>query len=634
MCGLAGLLRPGGLVPGDNAALRAMAARITHRGPDAEGFWTDPAAGVALAHRRLSIIDLSAAGAQPMRSACGRLTLVFNGEIYDFAALRARLEAEGRAPAWRGHSDTEILLAAFAAWGVAATLKTCSGMYALALWDAAARRLTLARDPAGEKPLFVGHLPGGGLVFGSELKALAACPDLPDDRDPDAVAAALRQGYVPAPRTLWRAVEKIMPGEMVEIDAAAPAPERWRRSRHWDLMAELRAARAARFEGSEVEAVEALDAALRVAVGRQMVADAPLGAFLSGGVDSATVVALMQARAARPVQCFTIGFSDMSSEVPDAAAMAAHLGAEHHAETLEARAAQDLLLRAPAIYDEPFTDPSQLPTLLVSAFARRRVTVALTGDGADELFSGYGRQNAIARRWRGGGLAGRLEGIWAAAQTPFAAFGGAGRRERLAARVAAGFACDPVTAYEARVALTVAPWRFVPAASRAPDPLPGRLGAEPGWSALERVGAFDLHRYLPDRILVKVDRAAMAASLETRAPFLDPAVMRLAFSLPDALRGLGGRPKGIVKAVLTRYALPALWDRPKQGFGIPVAAWLRGPFRELAGDLLSPAAVARGGMLDPGATGAVLAAFRGGDRRAADLVWALLIAQLHLTAGR
>jgi asparagine synthase (glutamine-hydrolysing) len=429
---------------------------------------------------------------------------------------------------------------------------------------------------------------------------------------------------------------------MVEIDADAPgglAPDTWRRCPVWDREAEMRTARAAPFEGSETEAVDALDRALGAAVDGQRVADAPLGAFLSGGVDSATVVALMQARSARPVQCFTIGFRDMDSEVPDAAAMAAHLGAEHHAETLEAQAAQDLLLQTPAIYDEPFTDPSQLPTLLVSAFARRGVTVALTGDGADELFSGYGRHHAAARRWEGAGLLRRAEGLWAQAQIPAVALspGGAARRERLAARAAAAFAADPVSAYEARTAITVAPWRFVaglgPDAGRGPDPLPARLGAEP-WSALERIGAFDMARYLPDRILVKVDRAAMAASLETRAPFLDPGVMRLAFALPDRLRCLGGRPKGIVKALLARYAPPALWDRPKSGFGIPVAAWLSGPFRELADDMLSPETVARGGMLDPKPVAAVLRAFRRGDRRAADLVWALLIAQLHLTADR
>lgn len=645
MCGLAGLLRTGGLAPQDGAALRAMTRSLAHRGPDAEGFWQDDAAGIALGHRRLSIIDLSPAGAQPMHSADGRLVLAYNGEIYDAPALRARLEEEGRAPAWRGHSDTEVLLAAIAAWGVETALARCRGMLALALWDRAARQLVLARDAAGEKPLHVARA-GGLILFGSELKAIRAHPEAPGAVDRDAVAEALRLGYIPAPHSLWRDVRKLMPGEIVTIDAAAP--ERWQHGRFRDPLAEMRAARQARFEGTPEAAVDALEQRLSAAVAGQMVADVPLGAFLSGGVDSATVVALMQRHSARPVQCFTIGFDDMPSEVDDARAMAAHLGAEHHAEVLTGQAARDLLLRTPEVYDEPFADPSQLPTLLVSAFARRHVTVSLSGDGADELFGGYGRHASVARAWQGplAGPARRLAGLgpWLAERAalgPAAALGldrlagrpAAARRLRLGTRIATAAAAHPAEAYDRRVGLLDDPARLVPGARPLPDPRLAAIAAETGWSPLEAVGALDVCRYLPDDILVKVDRAAMACGLETRAPFLDPAVMRFAFSLPDGLRQLGGARKGILKAVLARHAPRALWDRKKRGFGIPVAAWLGGPFRPLLHDLLSEAALARGGVLDARAARGVLASFEAGDRRASTLLWGLMIVQMHLTRG-
>lgn len=645
MCGLTGILRPGGLSAADDAALAAMTEALRHRGPDAEGAWTDDAAGIALGHRRLSILDPSPAGAQPMESACGRFVLVFNGEIYDFAAIRDALEEEGRAPAWRGHCDTEVLLAAIAAWGLDAALARARGMFALALWDRAARRLSLARDAAGEKPLHVAAL-GGLVLFGSELEALRAHPAMTDAVDRDAIADCLRLGYVPAPLTLWRDARKILPGEIVEIDAARPDPQDWWRRRHFDPLAEMRAARTPRFAGTAEEAADALAARLEAAVARQMVSDVPLGAFLSGGVDSATVVALMQAASPRPVECFTIGFADMDSEVDEARAMAAHLGANHHAEILTAAAARDLLAETPAIWDEPFADPSQLPTLLLAAFARRHVTVALSGDGADELFSGYGRHRAVARRWRPGPLAALArgaEGLLASAAdrvalAPATALGldrlagrpAAARRLRLAARAAKARARHPAECYERRVALLADPGALVPGAQPRPDPLLEAIAEEPGWTARERIAALDVCRYLPDDILAKVDRAAMARSLETRAPFLDVDVMRLAFALPDGILAAGGERKGILKAVLARRVPRSLWERPKRGFGIPVERWLAGPLRPLLHDLLSRDALAATGVLDARAARAVLASFEGGDRRAGQLLWRLLVVQLHL----
>jgi len=389
MCGIDGFLNS---VAFDEETARGTLARMTaslaHRGPDAQGLWVDPAAGIALGHRRLAIVDLSVHGRQPMASACGRYVMVFNGEIYNHRELRAQLERVGRAPAWRGHSDTEVLLAAFAAWGVDATLRRATGMFALALWNRESRVLTLARDRIGEKPLYYGRI-GDALVFASELKALRAYPGFDGEIDRDALCLYLRHSAVPAPHTIYRGIRKLPPGSWIQFEHAQDTP---RIRTYWALEHAIDAGHHEPFAGTAAEAVDRLDTVLRQAVARQMEADVPLGAFLSGGVDSSAIVALMQAQSAAPVDTFTIGFHEAGyDEAGYAKAVARHLGTRHTELYVTADHALDVVPKLPAIYDEPFSDASQIPTFLVAELTRRHVKVSLSGDGGDELFGGYTR---------------------------------------------------------------------------------------------------------------------------------------------------------------------------------------------------------------------------------------------------
>ncbi|MBC00764.1 MAG: asparagine synthase (glutamine-hydrolyzing) [Rhodobacteraceae bacterium] len=652
MCGIAGLFKPDGASEADEGVATAMRDALTHRGPDAAGLWRDPAAGIVLAHRRLSIIDVSAAGAQPMQSPCGRYTLSYNGEIYNYLEMREELEELGAAPVWQGHSDTEVLLAGIARWGLAATLTRANGMFALALWDRETKSLTLARDRFGEKPLHVASL-DGEIAFASELKALMRHPRWQGRVDRQAIAQCLRHGYIPAPRTAYEGVVKLAPGSCVTVSAGAMTPDSWRVDRYWDSFAEARSARAARFAGTGTEAVEHLDNLLRASVARQMISDVPLGAFLSGGIDSSTIAAMMQSLSATPVETFTLGFHDKATnEAEFAKSVATHLGTSHNEIYLSGDEARDLVETMPEIYDEPFADPSQLPTYLISRFARTKVTVSLSGDAADELFAGYGRYHSIARNWSGsaGARIGRaLQRGYAAAQIAglvapaerlgLARIGSrspASLRLRLEEKRARFATSSAVEAYERKFTLLDTAHRLVPGTQRETHPDLERVAAETGWSALEQASFLDLVHYLPDDILVKVDRAAMAHSLETRIPFLDPAVVRFALSLPDEIRTLGGTRKGLLKAVLDRYVPASLWDRPKRGFGIPGAAWLKGPLKPLAEEMFSAETLARVDVLDPALVRLFWDDFRAGDKRRANIVWAMFVVQLHLTrhAGR
>jgi asparagine synthase (glutamine-hydrolysing) len=646
MCGIAGIFRPDGLGEGASALLDAMGEAIAHRGPDAHATWTDPASGIGFVHRRLSIIDLSEAGAQPMHSPCGRYTLAYNGEIYNYLDLRRTLEDEGAAPPWRGHSDTEVLLAGVAAWGLAETLTRCIGMFAIALWDRETRRLTLARDRFGEKPLHVAVF-GGEIAFASELKALARHPRWSGEIDRQAIAQCLRHGYIPAPRTSFAQALKIRPGACVEIGSDTLSPGTWRESLYWDAMAEARAARANRFSGSDEEAVARLDSLLRESVSRQMISDVPLGAFLSGGIDSSTIAAMMQSLSTKPVETFSLGFEDKSvSEADFARAVARHLGTSHNEIVLSGDEARDLVASMPEVYDEPFTDQSQLPTYLVSRFARSKVTVSLSGDAADELFAGYGRHHSVAKQWSGSPFAalGRQARKLAASAQINALVAPAERRGRshvgkrstaslrlrLEERRAQYEATSAVAAYERKFTLLDTADRLVPGTRRETHPLLGAVEKERGWSPLEQASFLDLTHYLPDDILVKVDRAAMAHSLETRVPFLDPAVVRFALSLPDSVRRMNGQRKGVLKAVLGRYLPTNLWDRPKRGFGIPSATWLAGPLRPLAEDMFSTETLARTDTLNPALVRHFWEDFLAGDKRRANVVWAMFIVQLFL----
>jgi len=589
MCGFAGFRRPGGFAEDTaQAQILAMADRLAHRGPDDSGTWLDGPAGIALGHRRLSILDLSRAGHQPMVSASGRFVLAYNGEIYNHGDLRKALDrrsgTEGAAAerTWRGHSDTETLLACVDADGIRSALEQSVGMFAFALWDRQNRELTLARDRLGEKPLYYGWQ-GGTFFFGSELKAFCAHPAFRAEVDRDALMLYLRHGYIPAPWSIYRGVRKLLPGTFLQLGpdpASRTLPEP---TTYWSLADVATRGLAEPFRGTEGEAIDELEARLLRAVSLQRVADVPLGAFLSGGIDSSTIVALMQACASRPVHTFSIGFDEQGyDEAPHAKAVAAHLGTDHTELYVTPRQAMDVIPRLPEIYDEPFGDSSAIPTFLVSHLARRHVTVSLSGDGGDELFAGYTRYARTQKLWelrrRLPGPTGRFLG------KGFALLGRSQPAERTAAYLSA-------STLEQFYRVQISHWLH-------PEVLV-KSGAEPGlplfsgnrhssWAnPIEHLMFLDGMSYLPDDILVKVDRAAMAVSLETRVPMLDPGVVEFAWRLPLSMKVRGPETKWILRQVLYKHVPPPLLDRPKAGFGVPVGAWVRGPLREWADGLLS-----------------------------------------------
>ena len=622
MCGLAGLWRPSAAPAQElEAHSRAMADAIAHRGPDDAGVWCEPAAGLALAHRRLAILDLSPAGHQPMVSATGRYVIAFNGEIYNHQALRRELEDAGLLQqSWRIHSDTETLLAAIEARGLKAALQRCAGMFALALWDRQERALQLARDRFGEKPLYWGWQEAGGqqlLAFASELAALRALPGAAAPGvDPTALGAFFRLGCIPAPLCIQAGLQQLPPGHLLTIPASKagcapaqlPAPEPW-----WDLAAVSAGAAALASStpfASESETLEALEEALQQAVAEQAIADVPLGAFLSGGIDSSLITALLQAQSSRPVRSFTIAFPDTGgsesgfNEAPYARAVAAHLGTHHTEVALTAADARALIPALPRLYSEPFADSSQLPTHLVCREARRSgLTVALSGDGGDELFGGYNRHRlapALQRRFAGlpplalRALARSLEHL------PVSAGGLArDKRRKLAAAIRAAGSLEQLHASLTSIwadpaALLQPHWQVAAAPA---------LGLPAAPSPAEQLMLADARTYLPADILVKVDRAAMAVGLETRAPFLDHRVAAVAWQLPLAQKirhGAGGSgSKWALRQLLHRYVPPALIERPKAGFAIPIGAWLRGPLRPWAEALLDPQLLQRQGYLQP-----------------------------------
>lgn len=611
MCGLAGFLGRNGRGSDPSVLAAAMAATLTHRGPDDTGVWADEKGGACLAHRRLAVVDLSPAGHQPMLSDCGRFVIVFNGEIYNHAELRAALDGAGVAVAWRGHSDTETLLAACVAWGLEATLCRATGMFALALWDRAERRLMLARDRLGEKPLYYGWQ-GDNFLFGSELKALRAHPSWQAAIDRAALARYMRVGYVPAPLTIWQGIRKLLPGAMLVVAADAPPGVSPAPTFYWRALDAASAATAD--ELADREAIDSLDALLRQAIGGQMVADVPLGAFLSGGVDSSTVVALMQAQAMRPVRTFSIGFAEADyDEARHARAVAAHLGTEHTELLLSPADALGVIPRLPEMYDEPFGDSSQIPTHLVATLARRQVTVSLSGDGGDELFGGYNRYRWGPDLWRRIGhlprgmrhVAGRLmtalgPGQW---DNIFATLPQGMRLPAIGDKLhkLAGVldAVDADNLYQRLISQQREPESIVVGATGAEFWAEAEASAFTGHDISTHMMFHDLVGYLCDDILVKVDRAAMAVSLETRVPLLDHRVVEFAWRLPLHMKIRDGQGKWLLRQVLYRYVPKELIERPKQGFAIPLDAWLRGPLRDWAEDLLDEQRLRREGFLRP-----------------------------------
>jgi asparagine synthase (glutamine-hydrolysing) len=608
MCGISGFWTRS--APGNAEAAAALAGRMAdalrHRGPDDGGVWSDPAAGLHLSFRRLAIIDVSAAGAQPMRSASGRFMVCYNGEIYNAPALRAELAPPG---GWRGHSDTEVMLAAIEAWGLERTLSRVVGMFAVALWDRETQQLTLIRDPLGKKPLYWA-LFGDTLLFGSELRALRVHPAFRGEIDRDALALYMRHGCYPHPHTAYRGVHQLPPGQMLTVGAQGPP----KLASHWSLADVVTKGAADPFTGTGAEAVDRLDVVLGQAVRERMVSDVPLGAFLSGGYDSSAVVALMQRASGRPVKTFSIGFHEAGyNEAAHAKAVAAHLGTDHTELYVTATEALAVIPKLPDIYDEPFADASQIPTFLVSQMARQHVTVALSGDGGDEVFAGYNRYVQAQRFARfAGGIPGGVRSAVGKGLTSLSP----SAWDRIAAAVPqrlrprqAGDKLHKLAAVagldgDAFYHRLVSQWHEVddilPGARRAVtaanDPAIARLLPD----FVARMQARDTLSYLPDDILTKVDRATMAASLEARAPLLDIRVLQFAWSLPGHMKLRGRETKWILRQLLYRHVPRALVDRPKMGFAVPIDVWLRGPLREWAEHLLSEHRLRDGGLFAPG----------------------------------
>lgn len=622
MCGLTGILTPRERATDAlHGLVKTMIAALVHRGPDADGIWSED--GIALGHRRLSILDLSPAGAQPMQSVCRRFVIVFNGEIYNHLDLRRDLTAAGAAPDWRGHSDTETLLAGIAHWGLDETLRRSAGMFSIALWDRRDRRLSLARDRIGEKPLYWGWA-GQAFVFGSELKALRQHPDFPRDVCRQAVAQYLRFAYVPAPRSIHPGVYKLEPGSILTVDGAPPAtapndPLRPGEShgslsiqRYWSLNEMIESGSQSRF-ATEAEALTTVDQALRRAVSRQMIADVPLGAFLSGGIDSSLIVALMQAQSSRPVRTFTVGFENPAfNEAPFAAAVARHLGTVHTELTVTETEAREVIPLLPEMYDEPFADSSQIPTHLVCKAARTNVTVALSGDAGDELFGGYNRYFWGPRIWKRldwmphplrHGLGRAIAAVSVAGWDRIGTLTGGrvsrpgDKAHRLAARLRDVRTMDDL--YRSLVSEWPGESMVIGLSDLNQTLLDDHLPVALSNDASARMMAQDMRTYLPDDILCKVDRAAMAISLETRVPFLDPDVLAASARLPSQMKIRDGKGKWALRQILYRNVPRELIERPKTGFGIPVGDWLRGPLRGWAEDLLSKENLQRDGLIDP-----------------------------------
>ena len=617
MCGIAGFYwhEEQSLSAG---VLDRMANAIAHRGPDDAGIWLDSASGIGLAHRRLSILDLSPTGHQPMVSASGRYVVVFNGEVYNHLSLRVAIENNYSNVNWRGHSDTEVLLAAFEYWGIEATLGRTIGMFALAVWDKKDRCLTLARDRLGEKPLYYGWQgagPNAAFIFGSELKALKQHPYCTREVNRTAISLLLRYNYIPTPYTVYERLFKLPAGHLVVIKE-----EHFERhitpvsTPYWSLSSVAVAGVAQTWHGSDTEAINQLDTLLRDTICQQLVADVPVGAFLSGGIDSSIIVALMQVQSSRPIKTFSIGFNERSyDEARYARAVANYLGTDHTDLYVCPNQALSALQVLPTLYDEPFADSSQIPTYLVSKLAGQHVTVSLSGDGGDELFCGYNRY-LISNDWWG-----KLDAMpiavrkvaaklltWVSPDrwnqlAPYLPYSNQhtnfGDRLHKAAEVVDAPSLDAL--YFKFISHWANPSSVVIGGFDASTIFSERLPALPGLSDVQQMMVLDTLTYLPDDILVKLDRASMGASLESRAPFLDHRIVEFAWTLPQSLKVRNGKSKWILRELLYRHVPKELIERPKRGFGIPLGLWLRGPLKEWAEALLSEARLRDEGFFNP-----------------------------------
>ena len=632
MCGIAGLLdleRRSGSQELE-ALGRAMATTLNHRGPDAHGVWSDVEAGVALGHTRLSIVDLSPAGAQPMVSSCGACVITYNGEIYNAGDLRPELEARGRR--FRGHSDTEVLVEAIAEWGVKPTVERLIGMFAFASWDRRTRTLSLVRDRLGIKPLYFGRQ-NGRLVLASELKAFEVLPDWKPELNRNALAAYLRLAYVPSPHSIYRGIDKLAPGHIATINAEGKVET----AAFWSVEKAAERGTSAPFNVSDREAIDTLELLLGDAVGRRLVADVPLGAFLSGGIDSSTIAAMMRMRSNAAVRTYSIGFREEGfDEAPHARAVAAYLGTDHTELYVSPAEAREVIPELPTIYDEPFADSSQIPTYLLSKLTREHMTVALSGDGGDELFAGYTRHR-FARLASGMpapmgkalacgiGVAGPAlwERVFSLLPTEW--------RPKLAAdkmhKASRLFRAGEESGYLTLVSAWDDPDELVIGGKEPKGPIfdAGLARALP--DSLDRMQYLDTITYLPDDILTKVDRASMAVALEVRVPILDHRIVEFSWRLPARFKMRGGKGKWLLRQVLYRHVPKALVERPKSGFAIPLGQWLRGPLRAWAEELLSEKGLGEGGLLTPAPIRARWAEHLEGTRNWHASLWPVLMFQ-------
>ena len=638
MCGIIGLWILNG-EPRLRRLIKEMTETLHHRGPDAGGVFQDPETGVALGHRRLAILDLSERGAQPMHSACGRYVISFNGEIYNHLALRKDLES-CRSVDWRTTSDTETLVECFASWGVAATLKRAVGMFAIALWDRRERALTLARDRFGEKPLYYGFVGQGtrtSFVFGSELKALRAHPDFDNPIDKGSLDLFLRFSYVPAPYSIYQDVSKLEPGSILSISAGALAKRAPQVERYWSYPAVVAAARANPVK-DEREGLALLQKALEEAVAGQLIADVPVGAFLSGGVDSSTVVALIQAQSSRAIKTFTVGFEEAGfDEAPFARKVAKHLGTDHSELYVTPKDTQAVIPSLPEMYDEPFGDSSQIPTSIICKAARREVTVALSGDAGDEMLGGYHRYILGPKLTRSvqavpGPLRKPLGQIIRKAMDLSPVANGLLRfKDKIYKLEGALHRSDDADwLYRALVTVQSEETRLVPGAPRLPTLLDRRELAKGLSAPEERMMLLDSLTYLPDDILTKVDRAAMAVGLETRIPMLDHHVAEICWRLPLAMKIRNGKTKWALRQILYKHVPATLIERPKAGFAIPIGLWIRGPLRDWAETLLAPSRIRSEGYLEPSIVQELWRDHRSARRNCTEQLWNYLMFQAWL----
>jgi asparagine synthase (glutamine-hydrolysing) len=646
MCGITGIWLPRAAEPTWlKSAVQLMANAVHHRGPDATGVWLDQNSGLAFGHKRLAIVDITSAGAQPMVSHSGRYVLNFNGEIYNHLDLRLKLAAQGKAPEWRGHSDTETLITAIDAWGLEVALEASIGMFAFAVWDRSEKRLWLARDRVGEKPLYYGNI-AGAFVFGSEIGALKAYPKFSAEIDHASVAALLGYLYIPEPFSIYKGIYKLLPGHLLEVrDGVAQTPKPW-----WSLEQSFSGGRKNFASAPEAAEIDALEKVLSQAVQSQMLGDVPIGCLLSGGIDSSLIASLMQANSARPIKTYSIGFeNDAFNEAPYAKKVAQHLGTDHSEFIVTAADALKVVPELSAVYGEPFADSSQIPSLMLARLARRDITVALSGEGGDEVFGGYSRYIQLPKAWA---LAAPLPqalralisivarnlraGLATDASAIYRLTSSVGFKEADLIRPARllgllGTVKDPQTFYAALVSVENTPLALLS------KELDQKTNAHPLRAAdithLETLGAprwmmaNDTLGYLPGDILVKMDRAAMAASLETRAPFLDERVLRWAWAAPTKSLVADGLGKRCLRELLSRYIPTSLVNRPKQGFSIPMDSWLRGSLRAWASDLLSTQSIRKVGFLDEAAIQKIWTQHQAGVADHGHRLWGVLMLQ-------